>query len=135
MRARVIDAVTDAITSDEAKDYFQVRTWRATAGTWFEKVAVSLRWQYDKTESTSTRHLLAEEAARLLVHVLSDAQRLVPMLSDEHTMHTFSDVEREAQALVKVLRNERVAAKMEDMTGRTEEEAAAFRAKAAELRS
>jgi hypothetical protein len=130
----VIDAVTDAITSDEANGYFQVRTWRATAGTWFEKVAVSLRRQYDKTASTSTRHLLAEEAARLLVNVLSHAQRLVAMLQED-TMHTFSDVEREAQALVKVLRNERLAAKMENMTGRTEEEAAAFRAKAAELRS
>lgn len=61
-------------------------------------------------------------------------QRLVPTL-DEDALYTIDMIEREALELAKVLRNERLARKMDDTTGRTPAEAAAFAAKAAELRS
>lgn len=128
----MIDAILN-MTSDDAANYFRVRPWRATASTWFRKVAAALRWQHDNTESDAMRQLLAEEAARLLYDVLSDAWRLVPLLRDD-TMHDLEMVERETKALLKALRNHRVAAMLDNTTGRTPEEASAFVKKAEDMR-
>lgn len=124
---------TDIITRSDATEFFRLRRWNATARTWFSKASHSLRHLHDETDSNVTRSLVGDEAGRLLVDVLGDARRLVPLLTDE-AIYTFEMVEREAQGLVRLLRNERLASKMENTNGRSPEEAAMFRAKVAELR-
>lgn len=128
-----VEDILDAITSSEATQYFKVRTWRATASTWFTKVSHTLRALHDATASQSTKHLLGDEAGRVVVNVLRDSLRLVPLLRDD-TIYDFDWVERELEALTLALRNERKARKLENVEGRTPEEARAFLDKAANLR-
>lgn len=130
----MIDAILDSITAPDAKAYQQTSRWRRIAGTWFSKTSSALRYRHDQSGSESIRYLLCGEAAELCYDALDDMIQLVPLLRED-TLHSLELVETEARRLTVALKKHRQAAMLDNTEGRTPEEAAAFRAKAEELRA
>lgn len=114
-----------------ADDFAKLSRWRSTAQTWFEKVALRLSAHGEQARTADERWLVGYEATRLLESVLGDAQFLVCLLDDDQ----IEDVERKAKSLAALLRARRLAGKLENVEGRTPEEAATFTAAAARLRA
>ena len=102
----------------------------ADAATRIERAVAVLRHEAESATNDSARWLVGYDAATLLWRVLLDLRSLVDLLSDEVGF----DSEPQARALYETLRARRLAAKLEQVEGRTPEEAAAFLAKASELR-
>jgi hypothetical protein len=102
--------------------------WRRTATTYFQKAAATIKWLCDHSNE-NVRAVGQWEAAELLQRMLSEAQLLTPYLGDEA-----EETEQAAKDLVARIRAHRLAGKLEQTDGRTPEEAAAFRERAAELR-
>lgn len=105
--------------------------WTTTAKTWFGKAVRKLEREGERArDRQEARWLVGYEAERLLSSALWEATSLVPLLNDEQV----EDVLHRSRELTTLLRNRVLVAKLENVDGRTEEEAAAFRAKAASLR-
>jgi hypothetical protein len=101
------------------------------AGTWVSKAARHLQW--DATHSDSWTNGYATE--QLLVVILEEANDLVGLLNDDDFNEYDRDrISRAARDLHVKLRSRALAAKLENVEGRTVEEAVVYRAKAAELR-
>lgn len=98
------------------------------AATRFSRAVGLLRAQ---AELERERWLAGYEAETLLWKVLGDARDLVPVLNDDSDA---AEAERAARALFEALKARRLALRLENVTGRTPEEAEMFRAKAEELR-
>jgi hypothetical protein len=109
-----------------------VRRRALDAATRFGTAVVLLRHQAEHARNESERWLAGYEAEALLWKVLSDARLLVDVLNDEDSSD--DEVQRQARALYEALRARRLARKLEQVEGRTPEEAAAFKEKARELR-
>jgi hypothetical protein len=105
---------------------------RRDASTRFKRCVEILRWMKVRADVKQHRWLIGYEAEQLLADVLSYADELVYLLNTEDS--SGYDIERDARELAARLRNRRLALHLENVTGRTAEEAAAFRLKAAELR-
>lgn len=112
------------------EEYDRAQRWRATAETWFRKTSTYLAALMREEPNEDVRHGLGWEVGHLLGNVLWEAEQLAPHVPDD----LIEDIERKAKALVSALRAQRLATKLEQTHGRTPEEAAAFQAKAAELR-
>lgn len=117
------------------------RRWVATASTWVAKATAILRAQQDAPEAERT--LLAHDASRLLYNIMDAADELVRgPLSDLDSDPYFDLTLIYAERVLATLRGRSAQAKLddliarlEDVTGRTPEEASMFRRKAAELRA
>jgi hypothetical protein len=111
--------------------YDRRKRWVATALTWLHKASWMLRADADRAESEPWRGArVSFDAHRLLVAAVEAAERVAPLLSDEDVVAALPDVEE----LRHTLRDRARARKLEMVDGRTEAEAEAFLAKAAELR-
>lgn len=112
--------------------FSDVRRRALDSATRFGRAVALLRAQAEHAPNESERWLAGYEADALLWKVLGDARDLIDVLNDD------SDAEEatlQARALYEALRARRLARKLENITGRTPEEAEAFRAKARELRA
>lgn len=81
--------------------------------------------------NSERRWLVGYEAETLLSKALSDAEALVPLLNAD----AGDEAEHTAKRLYDALRARRLAAKLDQVEGRTPEEAEAFKAKARKLRA
>lgn len=101
------------------------------AATRVDRAATFLRHEASEaTPNSERRWLIGYEAENLLWNVLRDAHSLVDLLNDDQG----DGAEAAAKTVYEALRARRLAAKLDDVEGRTPEEAAAFQAKARELR-
>jgi hypothetical protein len=111
---------------------FDVRRRRsATSSTWLKKVAALYRQQMSEARTEDERWLLGYDASQVVWLALNEIETLSEIIPDD-----LLDPAHEAAArLANRLRARRLAAQLDgNLTGRTPEEAAAFRAKAEELR-
>jgi hypothetical protein len=104
------------------------------AATRFVRAANLLRHQAESAPNDDARWLAGAEAGDLLWRVLFEADILVPILNHDETDNG-EDLERFAKRLHAALRNHRLAASMDNVTGRTAEEAETFRNRAQQLRN
>lgn len=101
------------------------------ATTRFNAAVLFLAHNADMARPNSERRwVVGYEANTLLCKVLGDAQMLITLLNDD----AGDDAEEAAKTLYGALRARRIAAKLDNVEGRTPEEAEAFLAKAKELR-
>lgn len=101
------------------------------ATTRFNRAVLYLAHEADQGSPASERRwLVGYEANAMLWKTLADARMLVGLLNDD----VDGEAEYAAKALYDLLKARRVAAKLENVEGRTPEEAEAFLAKARELR-
>lgn len=102
------------------------------AGTRFNRAVLFLMYEADKGTPRGERPwLIGYHSGLLLEQVMGDAKSLVPLLNKE----SVEDCERVAKTVYEALRARRLASKLEQVEGRTPEEAAAFQEKARRLRS
>lgn len=101
------------------------------AATRFARTVGILRYAAENPPNDAERWLAGYAAETLLWKVLTDAISLVHVLNDDSDA---GEIQLHARALHEALRARRLAAKMENVTGRTPEEAEAFLTKARELR-
>jgi hypothetical protein len=100
-----------------------------TAATWAKKAAGSFAYMIENAQSDGQRNALGYFASRLLDAILDEAETLAGVVPSEYTEEAL----RSAEAVVKRLKQRRLAVKLADTTGRTPQEAEAFAAKAVEL--
>jgi hypothetical protein len=112
-----------------SEQYDRQRRWTATATTWLEKAVAILR-SNAASASDEVRWLVGHDAGRLFLAATEQANALAGLLNGED----LERAEREAQQLARRLRRARVAGHLDNVEGRTLEEATAFAAKAATLR-
>lgn len=117
------------------KDYDTVVRRVRDAATRFRTAASVLR--YGEPVSDAEKWLLGNQAGWLLGRAIEDCQLLVPVLNDgsEDELFALDELEREARILYRSLRDRRVGRLLDDTRGRTMMEAAAFAAKARNLRA
>lgn len=110
-------------------DLDRMGRWTRTTRTWVQK-SCSLLLRADQTAKSPDQHaVVAYEAHELLWSILFNVDVLTPLISDDE----IEDCEELAKALFHGLRDRRRAIALANTTGRTPEEAAAFRAKAETL--
>ena len=101
------------------------------ASTRFNRAVLFLAHEADMGQPHSERRwLIGYEANTLLWKTLADARMLVGLLNDD----VDDEAEHAAKTLYEALRARRLAAKLEQVEGRTDAEAETFQAKARELR-
>jgi hypothetical protein len=105
--------------------------WVRLATTWVAKATAALDERRAGSSSEERKWAVGFYAEQLLAGVLDDAERLAKMVNDD----SLGEVAPAAAALAARLRARRLAFKLENVEGRTPEEAQAFRARAEELRS
>lgn len=106
--------------------------WRSTATTWTRKTTALLLREHENARNADEAWLAGYDAAQFVSDLVDAADELVRIIPADHQL---ADVEQAAKALHASLRHHRLAAALDDPSGRTPEEAETFRAKAAELRS
>jgi hypothetical protein len=106
------------------------RRWSTTAATWLQKATALLSSNAAAARDADQRWLVGYDAEQLLRQLLWRADELVGLLPDD----LLDDVLRDARALTERLRAQRLASKLENVEGRTVEEAAMFTERAAQLR-
>lgn len=127
------------MTSEDLDDLMR---WLHTADTWFLKASHKLKGLHEADPRPEPRWLLGYEGSRFLFGILNEAVTTMPSVLESAEDEHIAEVLGAARSLVAALeerersgRRSRLATKLEDVAGRTPEEAAAFLAKAAELRS
>lgn len=102
------------------------------AGTRFQHAVQFLMYEARQGSPHSERRwLVGYHSGLLLEQVMGDAECLIPLVNEEQV----EDCERVARTVYEALRARRLASKLEQVEGRTPEEAAAFQEKARRLRS
>lgn len=117
---------------NEHRDSLSASVRRAhDATTRFNRAVLYLAYEAGEARDGSERRwLVGYEANTMLWKALADARMLAGLLNDD----AGDDAEHAAKVLYETLRARRLAAKLENVEGRTPEEAEAFRAKAREIR-
>lgn len=100
------------------------------AATRFRRAVTLLRYNAVNARNESERWLAGYEAETLLSKMLWEARDLVDVLNDDAS----DEAERYARAVCEALRARRLVLKLENVSGRTLEEAELFKRKAKELR-
>lgn len=106
------------------------RVWQRTAETWVQKTAARLRRDAQDAPS-DLRWLIGYDASEFVRTLVWEAETLIPLIDVEQ----LEDLKRRTDAVARRVRDRILAEKLSGTAGRTPEEAAAFRAKADELRS
>lgn len=101
------------------------------AATRFSRATSLLTYAADNSPNDAERWLAGYAAENLLWKVLWDARALIDVLNDDSDAH---EIQLHVRALHEMLRARRLASKLENVEGRTPDEAKAFLAKAQELR-
>jgi hypothetical protein len=109
----------------------QIGRWSATSRTWLAKTVALLRAAHEEARADEARWVVGYHAGQLLYAVVSEAESLLPLLNDED----LDEALRRVGVFADALRDRELALKLENVAGRTPEEAEAFLAKAAELRA
>lgn len=102
-----------------------------TAATRIRSAAVRIEHAAASDTAAEGRWLAGYEAAELFRAALDAAERLALVVNDDDV----DEVLERTLSVAKYLRGRRLASKLDQVDGRTPEEAAAFRRKAEELRS
>lgn len=111
------------------EEYQGARRWALTAATWAEGATVRLEDAHGRTDG-ERRWAIGYHAERLLHALLLNAGRLAPLIPDD----LVEDALEQARGVADQLNRRRLAAKLEQVAGRTGPEADAYREKAARLR-
>lgn len=111
-------------------DGVKLTRWRTTTTTWFRK-SVALLMHFDQIENKHVQVLVHYEAYLLLDAILSEADALVPLLTHGYEA---DEVEERVKTLASALRKHRLADKLSQVEGRTEEETKTFLAAAERMK-
>lgn len=102
---------------------------RRTAATWVRKAAASITWCAERATNAEQRWLIGYEAEQLLCTALDEFEALVSLLDADQV----AEVEERLKRFDAKLGRQRRLFKLQNVEGRSPEEAALFRAKAVEL--
>lgn len=126
MTGTTSNAALGPVTREE---YDTTQRWGQTAATWLEKATVRLQYVHELSTG-DVRWSIGYHAEKLLHACLLNAGRLATLIPDD----LVDDALEQVGAVTDVLKRRRLAAKLEQVAGRTGPEADAFRAKATALR-
>lgn len=110
----------------------QVSRWSSLARTWMGKASALIVWAYEESPPT-VKPALAWDAQRLLVEVIDDCVPLVALLdADEidEVVRVVQELSRATERQQRLYRRRSLIARLRNVRGRSDAEAAAFLAKA-----